>query len=103
SHVAKAGSDVLHLFFKVLPRLRPGVWIHIHDIFYPFDYPKEWIQEGRAWNEAYLLRAFLSFNPSFKVRLWNDQLRRLASGSTVAVHPDWAQDPGGSIWLERIE
>lgn len=40
SEVSKAGSDVNYLFFEVLPRLRPGVMVHIHDIFLPDEYPK---------------------------------------------------------------
>ena len=59
THVAKIGSDVNHLVFDVFPRLPPGVLVHVHDIAYPFEYPQEWVEEGRAWNEAYLLRAFL--------------------------------------------
>lgn len=60
SHVCKTGSDVNFLFFEVLPRLKSGVYIHIHDIFYPFEYPKSWVYEGVAWNENYTLRAFFS-------------------------------------------
>ena len=60
THVAKIGSDVNHLVFDVFPRLPPGVLVHVHDIAYPFEYPQEWVEEGRAWNEAYLLRAFCS-------------------------------------------
>ena len=56
THVVKAGSDVNHLFFDVLPRLRVGVWVHLHDIFFPFEYPEAWVREGRAWHEAHLLR-----------------------------------------------
>ena len=59
SHVAKAGSDVVHLVTSVLPRLRKGVIVHFHDVFWPFVYPEEWILGGRAWNEDYLLKAFL--------------------------------------------
>jgi hypothetical protein len=62
SHVAKVGSDVNRIVFEVLPALRPGVLVHIHDIFWPLDYPAEWYAGGRAWNEAYLVRAFLQFN-----------------------------------------
>jgi hypothetical protein len=40
THVAKVGSDVNYLFFEVLPNLNPGVLIHIHDIFYPFELSK---------------------------------------------------------------
>ena len=71
SHVAKAGSDVNYLFFEVLPALRPGVIVHIHDIFLPDEYPKRWvIEEGRNWNEQYLVRAFLQHNDAFEV-LWS--------------------------------
>ena len=59
SHVGKARSDVLHLLFQVLPLLHAGVLVHFHDVFWPFEYPKEWFLAGRAWNEAYYLRAFL--------------------------------------------
>lgn len=48
SHVCKAGSDVQYIFFEILPRLKKGVYIHFHDIFYPFEYPEEWLMEGRA-------------------------------------------------------
>jgi hypothetical protein len=68
SHVSKTGSDVVHLYFEVLPRLQPGINIHIHDIFLPFDYPKNWvIDEGRGWNEQYLLQALLMYSNTFSV------------------------------------
>ena len=57
THVSKVDSDVNYIFFEILPSLTNGVYIHFHDIFYPFEYPKEWIYEGRAWNENYILRA----------------------------------------------
>src|SRR5437867_4159179 len=64
------GNDVVFLYLEVLPRLREGVVIHIHDIFFPRQYPKEWIVDRRwAWSEQYLLQAFLGFNRSFEV-LW---------------------------------
>src|SRR5690606_1833553 len=59
SHVAKVGSDVVFLLLRVLPRLRPGVLIHFHDIFYPWSYPMRWIRQGCAWNESLFLRALL--------------------------------------------
>lgn len=74
SHVTKTYSDVNHLLFKVLPRLKKGVIIHVHDIFYPFEYPKEWVYQDRAWNEAYLLRAFLQYNKAFKIILFTSYL-----------------------------
>ena len=72
SHTVKFGSDVCFEFLDLLPRLAPGVWIHVHDIFYPHDYPAEWLIERRlALNEQYLLEAFLSFNSEFQVALAN--------------------------------
>ena len=59
SHVAKIGSDVTFLLLRVIPRLRPGVLVHFHDVFYPMSYPAEWIRAGWAWNESLFLRAFL--------------------------------------------
>ena len=60
SHVSKIGSDVNFLFFEVLPILKPGVFVQIHDIFWPFEYPKAWYDLGWAWNEVYLVRAMLA-------------------------------------------
>lgn len=72
SHIVKCGSDVCYEFLEVLPLVKPGVWIHVHDIFFPHDYPADWVLERRlALNEQYLLDAFLSFNSAFSVRLAN--------------------------------
>ena len=70
SHVAGIGSDVNYEFLEIIPRLKPGVIIHVHDIFLPAEYPRKWIFEDRFfWTEQYILQAFLSFNPAFEV-LW---------------------------------
>ena len=61
SHTVKIGSDVNYLFLEVLPRLRPGVIVHVHDIFLPFEYRRDWVlDELRFWSEQYLLQAFLA-------------------------------------------
>ncbi len=65
SHVVKTGSDAHYLITRVLPIVPVGVYIHIHDIFWAFEYPDEWVYEGRAWNEAYLCtRSCCSTPPS---------------------------------------
>lgn len=75
SHTVKFGSDVCYEFLEVLPTLRSGVWVHVHDIFFPHDYPAEWLLKRRlALNEQYLLEAFLSFNNAFAVALANHWL-----------------------------
>jgi hypothetical protein len=62
SHVAKVGSDLADIFSRILPRIRPGVFVHFHDIFFPGPYPEVWLRQGRAWNEVLFLQAFLRFN-----------------------------------------
>lgn len=51
SHVVRTGGDVVWLYGRILPRLRPGVHVHIHDVFLPGDYPENWVREGWGWNE----------------------------------------------------
>ncbi len=74
SHVSKYRSDVNFLFFNVFPRLKKGVIVHIHDVFFPFEYPLLWLQQGRFWNEAYLLHAFLQYNNAFEIILFSSFL-----------------------------
>jgi len=109
SHVTKTDSDVNTLFFEVLPQLASGVWIHIHDIFYPFEYPKEYsIDRKWAWNEAYLLRSFLQFNSDFAIRLFPSYLEVFHAGTLhrelplTMRHPrNWPNLRGTSVWLQR--
>jgi len=104
SHVARAGSDVVWFFFEVLPRLKPGVLVHIHDIFWPSDYPDEWIFErGQTWNEQYVLQAFLMYNNSFEPVICNSmlfQLRRETVKELYQSTPE-TQHSGVSVWLRR--
>ncbi len=101
SHVSKIGSDVNFLFFDVLPRLKPGVLVHIHDIFYPFEYPRSWILEGRAWSELYLLRAFLQYNRAFKIVFFTTYLEHFFEAFFQKHMPLCLKNRGGSIWLRK--
>ena len=102
SHVSKVGGDVNVLFLEILPRLKSGVLVHVHDIFLPAGYPREWIVEkGRFWSEQYLLQAFLTFNDSWEVLLANFHLgseHRDALKETFPNSPWWG---GGSFWMRR--
>lgn len=103
SHVAKMASDVNDYIFRILPALNPGVVIHIHDIPYPFEYASDWIdKENRSWNEAYLLRAFLQFNTSFKVIYFNHYMYRRYPDLLRQKMPMCLINCGASIWLKRI-
>ena len=103
THVLKLGSDVNYLFFQILPRLARGVYIHFHDIFYPFEYPIEWVEAGFGWNETYLLRAFLEFNDSFEIVVWNNLLHTRCSAMLRSDFPELAAHPFAlSLWLRRV-
>jgi hypothetical protein len=102
SHVSKVGSDVNFLFFEVLPVLKPGVVVHFHDIFYPFEYSFQRLLEGVFWNEAYLLRAFLMFNPHFEILMFNDYLNLFLHDRIAKSFPLCAESPGASVWLRQI-
>ena len=101
SHVLKTGSDVCFELFDILPRLKPGVFVHFHDVFWPFEYPIDWLREGLAWNELYALRAFLMFNQSYKIKLFNHlfALRFPEKLREANILP--GKNPGGSLWLQR--
>lgn len=99
SHVLKTGGDVGDLLFRVLPALRPGVVVHFHDVLYPFEYPRPWVQEGRAWNEAYALRAFLLFNREFAIVFWASYLYQHHREALSRVESICGN--GSSLWIER--
>ena len=101
SHVLKTGSDVHYELFHILPVLKPGVFVHFHDIPYPFEYTNDWIFElNRSWNEVYALRAFLMYNSHFEVLFWNSFFAKYHPDHIEATCPLFLTHPGGSIWLK---
>jgi hypothetical protein len=101
SHVAKIGSDVNHILFQILPRLKTGVLVHFHDVFYPFEYPMDWIREGRTWNEAYVLRAFLQYNSRFEMVMFNHFAVYRWPDYVAEKAPLMAKNSGSSLWLRK--
>jgi hypothetical protein len=99
SHIVKPGSDVNWLYLEVLPTLPTGTLVHIHDIFWPFEYPIEWLQERRDWTEGYLLRALLTDSDRWRVLLFSNWLwqnhRDLFRG------PESSGPGPGSLWMVR--
>lgn len=103
THVLKTGSDVHYELFYLLPRLRPGVMVHFHDVPYPFEYSDNVLfDENCSWNEAYALRAFLSFNNKFQIRFWASLLVRLFQQEVRREFPGMFPNPGSAIWIERM-
>jgi predicted O-methyltransferase YrrM len=85
SHVAKTGSDVVHLVLQVLPRLARGVVVHVHDIFIPEDYPTGWVETGFGWNEQYVVQAFLTGHAEARVLAMNHWLSLRHPGAVAAA------------------
>ncbi|HEY0640481.1 MAG TPA: class I SAM-dependent methyltransferase [Pseudonocardiaceae bacterium] len=102
THVSKAGSDVNWLVFEVLPRLADGVVVHFHDVFWPFEYPREWLREGRGWTENYLLRAFLAYNTRFEILLFNSWLWQAERELVARTLPATLDQHPGGIWLRKV-
>ena len=107
THTVKFGSDVCREILEILPALSSGVWIHFHDIFFPYDYSPKWlIEERRAWNEQYMLEAFLAYNHHFEVVLANHWLSVDYPQEVAKIWPgvlEW-KDPYhhcGSLWLRK--
>ena len=101
THISKTGSDVNFILFNILPILKPGVLIHFHDIFFPFEYSKNWVYQGRSWNESYILRAFLMNNNNYEIIMFNDFLHKHHK-TVFEDMPLCYKNTGGSIWLKKV-
>ena len=108
THVMKAQSDVNFELFEILPRLAAGAIVRFHDVFWPFEYPADWLINRRySWNELYGLRAFLSFNSHFEVMFFNDLffVHRSSLFDAAALDPaikPFLKTAGGGLWLRKI-
>ena len=106
THTVKIGGDVVYLYLEVLPRLNKGVLVHIHDIFLPLEYPKDWVlKQYIFWNEQYLLQAFLMFNNSFEV-VWAGSYMNLKHADKLeAAFRSYIKGKTfpGSFWMRRVK
>jgi predicted O-methyltransferase YrrM len=113
SHVVKINSDVMFYFTQIFPVLKKNVLIHIHDIFFPYEYPENWIKEGRFWNEQYFLYTFLQYNSKFTIQYSNSYANYKYSDKLVEIQHDSYENlnyidrnnashpySGGSIWIK---
>jgi len=103
SHVSKTGSDVNYLMTEVLPVLNKGVIVHIHDIFFPFEYPEDWVFHHRLnWNELYSVHNFLLFNNAFKIIFFSDFIQQKYKEQLQPQAPLFFKDRPGSLWIQRV-
>ena len=100
THISKTNSDVNYILFKILPKLKPGVLIHFHDVFTSFEYPESWILEGRSWNEDYILRAFLMNNSKYLIKFFTHHLH-MHHSEVFENMPLCYNNFGANIWLEK--
>ena len=110
SHVIRPQGDVLREYLEILPRLAKGVWVHVHDICTPRDYPTSWItDEIKLWNEQYLLEAFLSHNQDFRVawmmgHMFQTHREAVLKGchGLRRSREEGHNVVGGSFWMEKV-
>jgi hypothetical protein len=104
SHIIRPQGDVLFEYLEILPKLKPGVIVHIHDVFSPKDYLDQWLMDGvNFWNEQYLLEAFLTCNNQFKIIcatnfLKNNYFNQISSKCPILTTD---REPG-SFWIQKI-
>lgn len=103
THTVKTGGDVTRIVLEFLPRLAPGVLVHLHDIFLPYEYPRGWVlDERRAYAEQYLLQAFLAFNPAYEVVFPAYAVARAVPELLASVVPSFRQGAApGAFWIRR--
>ena len=109
SHVSRTGSDVNFEILEILPRLKPGVIVHFHDIFLPWEYPQSWVVDNhRFLNEQYVLQAFLACNRDFRVVWASNYMRYQHPEALARAFASFLVDitaPGtflpGSFWIRR--
>jgi Methyltransferase domain len=104
SHMIRPQGDVLFEYLELIPALRPGVIVHVHDIFSPRDYLKEWIVDDTLfWNEQYLLEAFLSCNKDWKIIGALNYLRNQHYEQLQACSPLLTPDrQPGSFYIQKV-
>jgi hypothetical protein len=104
THVSKIGSDVNDIFFRILPAVPSGVFVHLHDIFLPNEYPESWVRDLKLfWNEQYMLLAYLSHNKDYRPVMFNAYLSSKYPTECTGALPVAQTNPvgGSSFWMKR--
>jgi len=108
SHRVLPNSDSMVFFLEILPRLRKGVIVHIHDVYLPYDYPE--LMCERFYSEQYCLAIWLLANPKkFEIIMPNYFISRDKELSGL-LKPVWnhsnlenVERHGCSFWIRIAE
>lgn len=101
SHVVRISNDVAHLFCRIIPALKPGVVIHVHDVFLPYEYPKRFFYDCPGWGEQYMLHALLQ--SGFYSMLWPGYYLQQERPDAVEALPFLKDGRAQSIWVQLKE
>lgn len=99
SHQVRMSNDVAHLFCRIIPTLAPGVVIHVHDVFLPYEYPKRFFYDCPSWGEQYMLHALVQ-SGGFDL-LWPGYHLQQDRPDAVAALPFLAQGRAQSFWIQK--
>lgn len=104
SHVYKYGSDVMYIFKKILPNIPKGVFVHFHDVPFPFEYHDNWVDKGWYWSEAFFLEQFLAHNNDWEIVFWPSMLYETLEKKVTQQMPLMQKmTKGGSIFIRRVQ
>lgn len=100
THTVKAGSDCLHIYLRLLPKLTKRIHVHIHDIFLPWGMPKHWLTDLHIyWTEQYLVLAWLQDNPRTRVLFGSAYHERFNPALLESLMHGRYRAGGSSLWL----
>jgi hypothetical protein len=101
SHLVSTGNDVVHLMLNIVPKLKAGVVLHLHDIFLPYDYPQQWIvEQRRGYNEQYLVQAWLQNSNDLEV-LWPGHFLQKTWTRFADLFEPRPMGTASSLWLRK--
>lgn len=107
THTVRPGGDVWWEICEILPRLKPGVLVHFHDISLPRPYPSHYLDKRWYWMEQYFLQAFLSFNRKFSI-VWPgnllmlrhpERMKQLFAAEYGAMVAEYPPAEPASFWI----
>jgi len=108
SHVTMPYGDTLTELLTILPRLESGVFVHIHDIFLPYDYPENWGNKNYVYTEQWLVALMLYGADKEWEVIWGSRLMMMDKSDEILTMPAYplregqTRPNGGSLWIRKL-